>query len=355
MSCVFWQHDRIVTDERRKDAWSEALGREHGAFGRVLSDDAGFRGMIQYGPSSAFPARWRCRRGRPTPAAALVTCVFLEGDDLVGTAERLMLEALADLKGRGMRAVEAFALSYPDDVPVAGPLRGAPHPLRPRLPRVASASRASGRGGRCRSCASSSAGCSPARASSGARRAALRRARPSRTPRPPEPARRVMRTPPRSSGGPRRVGAARRGRPRLPAAAATTDASSPHRAPRPRAARQLGPGGADGAAELRAVAAELGRAGRPVKLAVVAGRGETRRLLAYARRLRDELGYEGTVVLTTPGGADRRRRAVVVRRGHRPDAPRPHRADRRPRSPARRPPRRSPPWSRRRPAGPGPP
>ena len=118
VSCVFWQHDRIVTDERRKDAWSEAHAREHGAFGRVLSDDAGFRGMIQYGPSSEFPRALALPAGPPDPRGALVTCVFLEGDDPVGTAERLMLEALADLKGRGMRAVEAFALSYPDDVPV---------------------------------------------------------------------------------------------------------------------------------------------------------------------------------------------------------------------------------------------
>ncbi|HET6691495.1 MAG TPA: hypothetical protein VFG74_11595 [Miltoncostaeaceae bacterium] len=55
--------------------------------------------------------------------------------------------------------------------------------------------------------------------------------------------------------------------------------------------------------ELRIVAAELDETGRPVKLAVVRGRGDTRRLLAYARRLRDALEYRGTVVLTTPGGA----------------------------------------------------
>ena len=118
VSCVFWQHDRAITDERRKDAWSEAHAREHGPFGRVLHDDRGFRGMIQYGPSAAFPRALALPAGPPDPRGALVTCVFLEGDDPVGTAERLMLEALADLKGRGMRAVEAFALGYPDDVPV---------------------------------------------------------------------------------------------------------------------------------------------------------------------------------------------------------------------------------------------
>ena len=89
----------------------------------------------------------------------------------------------------------------------------------------------------------------------------------------------------------------------LPAAAATTDGvlADLQRSDVHASAAELGPQGAvEARAELRAVAAELDGSGRPVKLAVVAGRGETRRLLAYARRLRDELGYEGTVVLTTP-------------------------------------------------------
>ena len=116
VSCVFWQHDRIVTDERRKDAWSEAFERTHGAFGRVLSDGGVFRGMIQYGPSAAFPRALALPAGPPDVRGALITCVFLEGDDPAGVSERLMLEALADVKARGMRAVEAFALSYPDSV-----------------------------------------------------------------------------------------------------------------------------------------------------------------------------------------------------------------------------------------------
>ena len=40
-----------------------------------------------------------------------------------------------------------------------------------------------------------------------------------------------------------------------------------------------------------------------MKLAIVPGRGSTRALIAYARRLRSALDFDGTVVLTTPGGA----------------------------------------------------
>ena len=117
VSCVFWQHDRVVTDARLKEAWMESFGRRHGAFGRVLHDGPTFRGMVQYGPARAFPRALALAAGPPSRDAALVTCVFLEGDDAQGSCEHLLLEALADLKTRGMARVEAFALNYPDEVP----------------------------------------------------------------------------------------------------------------------------------------------------------------------------------------------------------------------------------------------
>jgi len=116
VSCVFWQHERLVTDERRKAAWSQSFERRHGAFGRVLHDGGRFRGMIQFGPASAFPRALRLPAGPPSRDAALVTCTYLEGEDPAGVCERLMLEALADLKARGVAAVEGFALRYPDEV-----------------------------------------------------------------------------------------------------------------------------------------------------------------------------------------------------------------------------------------------
>ena len=95
----------------------ESFGRRHGAFGRVLRDGMTFRGMVQYGPARAFPRALALSAGPPTRDAALVTCVFLEGDDPQGSCEHLLLEALADLKLRGMARVEAFGLNYPDEVP----------------------------------------------------------------------------------------------------------------------------------------------------------------------------------------------------------------------------------------------
>ncbi len=119
ISCVFWQHDRLVSDERHKAAWSETFERRHGAFGRVLRDGPAFRGMVQFGPAEAFPRALALPAGPPSRDAALITCTFLEGEDAEGSCERLLLEALADLKSREVEAVEAFALTYAEDVPRA--------------------------------------------------------------------------------------------------------------------------------------------------------------------------------------------------------------------------------------------
>jgi len=116
VSCTFWQHDRIASDERRKESWAQGFERRHGAFGRVLHDGGRFQGMIQYGPSTAFPRALGLPAGPPARDAALVTCTFLEAQDPAGACERLLLEALADLKARGFPAVEAFSLRYPEEV-----------------------------------------------------------------------------------------------------------------------------------------------------------------------------------------------------------------------------------------------
>jgi hypothetical protein len=116
VSCTFWQHDRVAADERRKAAWAEAADRRHGGFGRVMHEGAEFRGMVQYAPAELFPRALALPAGPPGRDAALVACSFLEGEDPEGVCERLLLEALADLKARGATAVEAFALRYPEEV-----------------------------------------------------------------------------------------------------------------------------------------------------------------------------------------------------------------------------------------------
>ncbi len=117
MDCVFWQHNTKVSDVRAKQRWNEATQAADGSWGRVLIEDEAFRGLVQYGPSERFVRARALPAGPASADAGLITCTFLAPDDAPGSAERLMLEALADLKGRALPAAEAFALSYPEEVP----------------------------------------------------------------------------------------------------------------------------------------------------------------------------------------------------------------------------------------------
>lgn len=115
--CVFWQHRSRVVDADVKERWAQGVERTFGHWGRLLEEDGRFRGFIQFGPAGAFPRARDMPAGPPSRDAALITCVFMAGDDLPGLCEHLILEALADLKARRVAAVEAFGLAFSRDVP----------------------------------------------------------------------------------------------------------------------------------------------------------------------------------------------------------------------------------------------
>jgi hypothetical protein len=116
-NCMFWQRTGISTKASAKRRWARRTERTVGPWGRVLQEQGAFRGMIQYGPRSLFPRTRIMPAGPASADAAVVTCVYLGATDRAEACERLFLEALADLQARGVAAVEAFALNYPDDVP----------------------------------------------------------------------------------------------------------------------------------------------------------------------------------------------------------------------------------------------
>ncbi len=130
--CVFWQRTRIQTKAATKRRWARVAERRFGPWGRVLHEQGVFRGMIQYGPRVLFPRSRVMPAGPVSSDAAVVTCVYLGEEDRPGTCERLFLEALADLQGRHVAAVEAFAINYPDGVPYTERF-GAHHTLFDRV------------------------------------------------------------------------------------------------------------------------------------------------------------------------------------------------------------------------------
>ena len=94
--CVFWQTLTGTTDGRRKAQWIRAHEDVHGAWGRALFEGDVFLGLLQYGPSGAFPRARALPAGPPDPHAVLLTCSFLVEGDPTDTLERLLPEALAD-------------------------------------------------------------------------------------------------------------------------------------------------------------------------------------------------------------------------------------------------------------------
>lgn len=135
--CVFWQTLTSTTDVRRKDRWVRAFEDRHGAWGRALFDGDAFRGLLQYGPAAAFPRSRSLPAGPPDPDGVLLTCAYLSTGDPSGALERLLLEALADAKGRSFTSVDAFAIGDDDDPLVDDDLIGH-HTLfhRPALTRM---------------------------------------------------------------------------------------------------------------------------------------------------------------------------------------------------------------------------
>jgi hypothetical protein len=117
--CVFWQARTVASDAARKRRWATHLEERHGAWGRVLFDGDTFLGRLQYAPAAAFPRARVLPSGPPRPDGALITCAYLAPEDADGTLERLLLEALADLKGRGYATVDAFAIASDGESPDA--------------------------------------------------------------------------------------------------------------------------------------------------------------------------------------------------------------------------------------------
>lgn len=113
---MFWQTLRGGRDEAGRIRWARATEHSFGPWGRILVDAAGVQGVLQYGPSAAFPRARVLPAGPASRDAALVTCAYICDGDAPEGIERLLLEALADIKGRGMAAIEIFAMRYSNEV-----------------------------------------------------------------------------------------------------------------------------------------------------------------------------------------------------------------------------------------------
>jgi hypothetical protein len=111
--CVWWQSRAGRRTAKRR--WIERAEDEWGAWGTLYVDDDGrVLGSMQYGPSELFPRADDLPAGPPSEDAALVTCAYLVEGSAQWVMQSLFLSAIADVKERGGRALEAFAYRYPE-------------------------------------------------------------------------------------------------------------------------------------------------------------------------------------------------------------------------------------------------
>jgi hypothetical protein len=111
--CVFWQSRAGRRTSKRK--WIEKAEDDWGAWGTLYQDDDGrVLGSMQYGPSELFPRAEELPAGPPSGDAVLITCAYLVEGSAQWVMQSLFLAAIADVRERGGKALEAFAYRYPE-------------------------------------------------------------------------------------------------------------------------------------------------------------------------------------------------------------------------------------------------
>ena len=77
-----------------------------------MDDDERVLGSMQYGPSELFPRAASLPAGPPDEDAALITCAYLLEGSAQWVMQSLFLAAIADVRERGGKAIEAFGYRY---------------------------------------------------------------------------------------------------------------------------------------------------------------------------------------------------------------------------------------------------
>jgi hypothetical protein len=109
--CVWWQSRAGKRTSKRR--WIERAEEDWGAWGKIYVDDDGRTlGSMQYGPTELFPRAEELPAGPPSDDAVLITCAYLVEGSAQWVMQSLFLSAIADVKERGGKALEAFAYRY---------------------------------------------------------------------------------------------------------------------------------------------------------------------------------------------------------------------------------------------------
>lgn len=117
--CLYWEHpqewNRLQSsaDEclKRKTAWIKTVGEGFGAGGKVLYVEDQCVGYGQFAPIEYLPAVGDHPSGPISPDAVLLSCLFIANPRLrkKGLGTRLLKAVIAELKNKGVKALETIA------------------------------------------------------------------------------------------------------------------------------------------------------------------------------------------------------------------------------------------------------
>lgn len=135
--CIYWsfpeEFDRLRTDvknrnvlETRKKQWILETTKEFGTCGKILYQNNKPVGYAEYGPSDRFPniGAYKFQPiGKIEDGVVFISCLYIADKDLRGRGlgKKLLSSIVDDLRIRGFRAIETYALKDSPNNP-SGPV-----------------------------------------------------------------------------------------------------------------------------------------------------------------------------------------------------------------------------------------
>lgn len=117
--CLYWEHprewSRLQSDTEeclnRKITWIKTVAEGFGTGGKVLYVEEQCVGYAQFAPVEYLPAIKDHPLGLVSPDAVLLSCLFIANPRLrkKGLGTRLLKAVIAELKKRGVKALETIA------------------------------------------------------------------------------------------------------------------------------------------------------------------------------------------------------------------------------------------------------
>ena len=114
--CLYWEGPELSPNTReealqRKRAWLRRVRKEWGDCGKLLFLGDKAVGYAQYAPARFLPGVGGYPAGPVSEDAVFLACLFIPNpkDRGQGLGSVLLAAVLADLRARGMKAVETFA------------------------------------------------------------------------------------------------------------------------------------------------------------------------------------------------------------------------------------------------------